>query len=428
MANILTKRLRTLGNFFFGTWMPFLYLDAGDKRKHTYDINALHMSSAVMICVEWIIKNVPTSDIAVETHKEGWEINKEHDLAVLLGTPSRWYTASQFWRATIQDYLLNGNAYWVKLRNPMNEVVELAYVNANLICPEPSMNEYALVEEYRYSPASGQQVIYKADDIVHFRFGINRKSPQEGESIFKPLLREIFMDEECAEYAAAILANTGRPAMIIYPTSDVNPLTRDQRDEIQTTIENKFSGEQRGGVIVSSEPIGIEYIGWSPSEMDLRALRNIPEERIAAICGIPSEVVGFGSGVRQTTSGTTIEEQERQAWRECIVPMQKAIAEELTRSLLPEFEVNLTNKRCCFDNQGSLVLLKDKRVEAERMRLLLDGQMITRAEARAYLGLPVMEEDDMYIEKPTRERGADIAEQYDDDQGTSDGIQGHTGN
>ena len=46
MANILTKRLRTIGNFLFGTWMPFLYLDAGDKRPHTYDLHSLHMSSA----------------------------------------------------------------------------------------------------------------------------------------------------------------------------------------------------------------------------------------------------------------------------------------------------------------------------------------------------------------------------------------------
>src|SRR3546814_12744510 len=71
--------------------------------------------------------------------------------------------------------------------------------------------------------------------------------------------------------------------------------------------------------------------------MDTGGARDVAEERVCALLGIPAAVVGFGAGLQQTKVGATMQQMSKQAWENGVLPFCRLAADELTRSLLPQF-------------------------------------------------------------------------------------------
>jgi hypothetical protein len=61
---------------------------------------------------------------------------------------------------------------------------------------------------------------------------------------------------------------------------------------------------------------------------------------VSAALAIPAAVIGFGTGLQQTKVGATMREMVKLAWQGGIEPNQAIMADELDRSLLPEFQAN----------------------------------------------------------------------------------------
>src|SRR5260370_3396111 len=86
-----------------------------------------------------------------------------------------------------------------------------------------------------------------------------------------------------------------------------------------------------------SKPTNIVQFGFSAGEMGLGAIRDIPEERVTAVLGIPAAVVGFGTGLQTAKVGATMSELRDQAYENCIIPTQRLVADELSVQMLPDF-------------------------------------------------------------------------------------------
>src|SRR5690606_31997656 len=98
---------------------------------------------------------------------------------------------------------LDGNAYWVKVKNEAGGVLELWYVPHWLIEPKATRDStgQTFITHYEYR-VDGQVLAVERDEIVHFRYGLDPHNPRKGMSPLASVLREVFTDDEAANFSA----------------------------------------------------------------------------------------------------------------------------------------------------------------------------------------------------------------------------------
>jgi hypothetical protein len=100
-------------------------------------------------------------------------------------------------------------------------------------------------------------------------------------------------------------------------------------------------------------PMEAKLLQYNLQGFDVGPIRDISEERVCAALAIPAAVIGFGTGLQQTKVGATMREMVKLAWQGGIEPNQAIMADELDRSLLPEFQKNTDLFRTHFDTSRS---------------------------------------------------------------------------
>lgn len=355
-------------------------------------------SSVVVAPVLWAARTFPEAPLALWRRTPEGEMERvgEHPLLDLVEYPNPFYSGPLLWMATVVDYMVSGNAYWAKVRDRRGKVAELWYIPASLIEPVRPIDGSAYISHYEYR-AGAQIVRLEPADVIHFRFGIDPNNTAKGLSPLASLLREIFTDDEAANFTASLLRNLGVPGVVIAPKDPDQEIPEEEAEAIKLKWKQRFGGDNRGEPLVLGGPVQVMPLGFSPGEMDLKALRRIPEERVTAVLGVPAIVAGLGAGLDRSTFANYAEAREA-AYESLIIPMQRLLAAELQTQLLPEFEQDYRSFRVGFDLSNVRVLQEDVNRAAERWAVLVRNGIATRGEARAAFGLPVDDEvDDVYL-------------------------------
>ena len=355
------------------------------KRDYKAEVRDLMLNSAFGATVNWMIRVFPEAPLIVQEAEEDgeWTPVPGHALSALVRRPNRFYSGAELWMATLIDLITSGNAYWLKVRPSGDDNVppgELWWAPASMIEPKAGRegsDEDQFIEYYDYSP-NGQTQRIARSDVVHFRWGIDPDDPRRGRSPSSSLLREVFTDDEAANFAAALVVNSGIPSFVVTPDGGDVEMGEPERKEAEERWNQKFGGDKRGSVLISSGKIKVEKVAFSPDEMSFSALRNIPEERITAVLGIPAAVVGLGSGLEQTKVGATMRELREMAYESAIVPTQRILGDQLTVQLLPDFEGPDTEHQVAFDLRHVRVLQDDQDKLHGRVRENFKAGIFTR--------------------------------------------------
>lgn len=364
-------------------------------------VDAMLDTNVVMSPVNWILRNFTEAEAVVErrTADAAWERDDTNALTRLLARPNPAYGDTLLWKATVLSYCLDGNGYWQKVRNVFGEVLGYWYLPHHLVEPKwPRDDPSVFISHYEYTPASGMggTIPLRVEDVVHFRFGLDPRNTRLGMSPLKPLLREVFTDEEAATFSAAILGNMGVPGGLIAPASkDALP----QEDDVQQMKEymKTFRGENRGQWMVLGQPTDIKQFGFDPNNLMLGNLRDIAEERVCAALGIPAAVVGFGSGLQQTKVGATMRELRREAWDSGIRPMQNDMGKQLGRQALPDFVSQARRYRVRFDTSDFAASQEQETEKAKRIATLVEAGILRVDRAQEMLGLEVDPSRALYL-------------------------------
>ncbi|RYE51494.1 MAG: phage portal protein [Rhizobiaceae bacterium] len=192
---------------------------------------------------------------------------------------------------------------------------------------------------------------------------------------------------------ASLMSNGGMPGVIISPESsagNVQPLKKEQRDELRDYWDENFGGQNRGRPFIHNLPIKVQFPAYNPQQMILDKVRAIPEQRIAGAFGLPMSVLQLGSGVVNSNSRANKSDDRKQAYESCIIPTSKALASELTRALLSEFG-DITSSRVWFDTSDVSCLEGDENELAKILVLASGGPYMTPNEARKRAGLKPIE-------------------------------------
>ncbi|MBS3927082.1 MAG: phage portal protein [Sphingomonadales bacterium] len=366
-------------------------------------------SSTVVAPLEWIGRNFPAA-VPTLWKVEGDEEEKQpdHPMLRLLARPNPYYSGATNWAAVIADWFVDGNGYMIVIRDRGGTPRELWWTPANVMEPKGTATEF--ITHYEYKP-NGIAIRLEPDEVIHFRNGVDPENPRKGRSPLKSVLREVFTDDEAANFTAQLLKNMGVPGLVISPDGDYT-LTDEEAAAAKEHVQANFTGDKRGEPLVTSGKTRVQPFGFSPKELDLKDLRRIPEERVTAVLGVPAIVAGLGAGLDRSTFANFSEAREA-AYEECIIPTQGLIAEEIRFQLLPMFEDDPYLWRFAFDTSGIRVLQEDKDKLSERMGREVKDGVRTVAEARRALGLDAEESDEVYlrpysaIEVPQGERAVD---------------------
>ncbi len=345
-------------------------------------------SSVVTAPVQWLQRAITEAPLVIET-KVGDEIKRtdEHDFLALIEKPNGFYSGDQLMWATVFSWCTAGNAYWFKVRDAGGRVRELWYAPHWLVEPKHPDDGSAFISHYEYRPGGLTPMRLDIEDVVHLRHGIDPRNARKGLSPLHGAIREIFTDIEASNFSASLLKNSGVPGVVISPDGGVMGL-EDDIASLKKMFVEAFTGDRRGEPLVMGSKTQVQQFGFNPQQMDMSVTRNVAEERVCACLGLPAAVVGFGSGLEQTKVGATMGELRRLAWTNGVIPAQRSIAKELTRSLLPDFR-GADNSKVVFDTTDVAALEEDLNTRAARMGQMVNGGVITVAEAREEMGFDV---------------------------------------
>ena len=364
-------------------------------------------ANVVMAPVMWIMRTFPDAVARVERHEgdSKWTFVDRHDVARLIRKPNDWYNGDALWQATVLSYTLNGNAYWQKVRNGFGQVVQLWYRPHWCIKPHSPLDGSAFIDYYDYDTGRGIQRLLPRD-VVHLRFGLDPRDPRLGFAPLRTMLREMLTDMEAARFSQKILENMGIPGVVISPT--LNP-TGDsfepppgEIEKLKDYIDTAFTGNNKGKALVFAQPTTIEQFGFDPAKLTLAEIRDGAEERVCAVLGLPSSVVGFGSGMDQTKVGAVMSEQVKLAWKGCLFPMQRSMARQLDDQLLADFVPDYEDReRVAFDTSDAVSLKEDATELSTRVCNEVKVGILRVDRAQALLGHEVDDTQEIYLRPMT---------------------------
>lgn len=359
--------------------------------------------------VKWVQRNFNDAPLQVmDTGGKEPEAVMDHPLIAMLKRPNPYYSGTGLWAGTLYSYIVDGNGYWIKIRkqrggipwneNVSSEIEQLVYAPHWLIEPIWPADNSVFISHYRYCPG-GPVIDIDPANVVHFRNGLDPRNTRKGMSMIYSELREIFTDDEAAQFLATLLKNMGVPGLIVSPKdSGGAEMTLENADETKKMLRAMVSGDRRGETFVSSIPIDLQQFKIEQAAMDFSTIRATPEERLCAAIGIPAPVCGFGAGLETTKVGATMTEMKRMAWDNCIIPMQTVMDEQLGMSLLPELDAKATQRELKRNYKGVSALQENGKDIADRSATLVKNCIITRGEARQMNGFDSAPTDEVFIQ------------------------------
>jgi len=383
----------------YGLWV--------NRSRYDYkqEVGDPYNNSAVVAVVGWIARNFPESPVIIVKLPKG-EGDPETTIRPaetghgrmleLLERPNPYYSGVLQWMPTVVDVYCGGNAYWLKVRGPMNRVEELWWLPSWMVEPvwDPE-DPNSFIEGYAYK-VDGITYYYRREDIVHFRDGIDPRNTRKGLSRLASLYREIFTDDEAANMTASLMRNLGVPGVIMAPANTTGPTARfADPEDMKKTFMEKFGGDKRGEPMINTVPTDVKILSWSPQQMDMRSLRKIPEERISAVMGVAAIVAGLGAGLDRSTFAN-FGEARKAAYQEAVIPGHRLFAADLEVQLLPEFG-DTRGLDVRFDWTKASAMQEAASEVWKRAQDAATKGLLTRASFKRMVGLPVDKDDDIYL-------------------------------
>ena len=401
MSNFLSKSVKRLGQMLHGgTYGGFIGFLGNQRGRVNYakEVGNLLDASVVMAPVQWVQRAVPEATLVVKRKKSKGivDIVDDHPMIDLIQKPNPFYADIVLWWGIVLSLLLDGNAYLLIVRNGYRTPTELWYVPHWMMDPRRRPRSNNFIDYYRYSPGGGYAPIeIDPEDVVHVRHGINPRNLMKGVAPLDSAIREIFMDNEASAFVSALLKNMGVPGVVISPKGGAMAAPGDV-EATKAWFQESFGGDNRGRPLVMGAPTEVSPYGFNPQQMNMSESRDVAEERICALLGIPAAVVGFGAGLQSTKVGATMEEMRKLAWHNGVLPLLRLISDELQRSLLPMFG-NSKGLSVDWDTDDVKALQEDEDKKAERWSKLAAGGLVKISEAREAFGLDVDDSHQIYL-------------------------------
>lgn len=385
----------------FPTWADFdqavnqlLIGFRGTERDYATAVGDLTKSSIMMAAVTAVGSSISEAELQVRKFEDKQEITIDnHAMVRLWERPNPFYDSPTMLKAISTSWVIADNAYLLKERNGAGKVVELWYEphdTIRAVYPADG-REYITNYEIHRGP---DWIPVPVEDVIHFRNGLDPANPRYGLASTPAVFREIFGDNESANWYANLMANDAGFRYFLSIDNKAGELGQEDINNIKKLLMAQVKGDKKftPPIITNAEPKKLQF---SPNELDLRKQRYLAEERFCAVKHIPGVCLEFGSAGEHSIYNNVAQAQERFT-EHYLAPFWKHIAATLTLSLLPEFDDN-PEHYVYYDTSDVKALQEDEDKKHERFAKDYAAGGITRAEFRRAIGLDATEADNVYF-------------------------------
>lgn len=385
----------------FPTWADFdqavnqlLIGFKGTERDYASAVGDLTHSSIMMAAVTAVGSSASEAELQVRTFQNKQEIIiDEHPMIQLWDRPNDFYDSSTMLKALAASWVIADNAYILKERNDEGRVKELWYESHDTIravYPKDG-SEFISYYEIKRGP---DWVPRPVTDVIHFRNGLDPANPRYGLASTPAIFRELFGDNESANWYANLMANDAGFRYFLSIDNKAGELGQEDINNIKKLLMAQITGDKKftPPIITNAEPKKLQF---SPQELDLRVQRYLAEERFCAVKNIPGIVMEFGSAGEHAIYNN-VDQGQKRFTQNYLAPFWKHIAATLTLTLLRDFDNDPTHY-AFYDYSDVKAVQEDENKRHKRIGEDYQFGLITRAEGRRAIGLDATDADNVYF-------------------------------
>ena len=328
-----------------------------------------------------------------------WVRVDDSPAADLINNPNPHIETEMLWTYEVAAIASYGSAFYHIVRNGLGEPVQLWPLYPAFMSPHTPKDGSQFLSHWEYKiPGSYAPVKIPVTDVVQRRWKMDRNDHRKGEAPLKSILMEVLQDDEASMFSTSLLTNLGVPGVILSPTDPSDPGPSDPAAVAQM-FKSKFGGTNRGEPFVSSNSLKVDMVSFSPEQMDLTALRRVPEERISAVLGWPAILSNLGAGLTSTSGTGEAGTLRENATESTLVPMWRLAGKQWTRQLLYDDAYGGADpsKQLRFDLSQVRSLQGDEDKLVARMDVAVKGGWATVAEGRRAIGLDVEPQHEVFL-------------------------------
>lgn len=325
---------------------------------------------AVRRVIEYIASNV--SQLALGLYERGADGERRqigaHAAVELLHEPNTFTPPKLFLFDVAIQFLVNDNAYVLKIRDPDGQVRGLMTIPSGRV-GLVGQSLYA-VDAYRVWDSRGLQIEpdFDPSDVIHWR-GHDPQEPRRGFSKLETL-REVLAEEAASQAANTELLNSGlaQPGWISRPL-EAPPLSEPAARRFEENAASRLKEANRRWPMFE-EGMELHPFGVSPKDAEMRSFREFAGEEVASLFGMKA--------IPPTTP-----EERNQFYNDVLAPLCERFAEAFDLGLLKQ-EYLESDLYFSFD-------LDEKLNGDERLKALVSATgrpVLLTDEARAMLGKP----------------------------------------
>ena len=360
-------------------------------------------NSAVVACINVLATSFAEAPLKVYQKTEnGRQEVINHPMEILMSRPNEFISGAVLSHYLVTSLSAHGDAFLLKIKNNKGQVVQLVPLMPSYV--KVRGNERELITHYEYHAVQQSKsltpdfVELPRENVVHIRQGMDPDDHRRGFSPLRSVMRELAGDEAAGQFAVALLHNMAVPGVILSPKDDsMGGPSREEAEAIAQAFKSKFSGANRGAPMIMTGAMDVDVLSFTPEQLNLKALRRLPEERVSSVLGVPAILAGLGAGLDAATYNNTKELREFFTEQK-MIPLWSAVAAELTHQLLhTDFEDNNFNYSVNYDLDMVRALSTDRQDLVKTMNSGVQGGFVTIGEARSSLGLDNDDSHNVYL-------------------------------
>jgi HK97 family phage portal protein len=266
---------------------------------------------------EFVVKRRPTDPTDVG------EI--DFMLKKLFEMPNPYQDWAEFISLMVIDFLLVGNAYWVKWKASGDRPTALYRMPPPFVRIVPDQFGPA---KYLYKlPMMQDEIEFTPDKVMHLRRP-NPHSPYYGVGLVKGGARVVDMEIALTNTSARYYENRAMPSGVV---ASERRVPRDVFNKLKAQLRSFYTGSQNSGSLMVLEA-GLKWTSVSPSAQDalFAQMGGWSRDRILAMFNMNKKLLGIAD---DPTDSTTIADWQRLFDQKTMIPLLNKLAGAISRGL-----------------------------------------------------------------------------------------------
>jgi HK97 family phage portal protein len=307
-----------------------------------------------------------------------------HPVQELLARPNMSQGRAELFEALFAQILLTGNGYLEAVADE-GLPAEMHVLRSDRMSLIPGKTGWPVAYEYNLG---GRKVRFPVTEGLSTVCHIKSFHPQDdhyGFSAMQAAANAVDVHNAASRWSKALLDNAARPSgAIIYKGSEGQAqLTNDQYTRLVDEMESQHQGARNAGRPMLLEG-GLDWkpMGFSPSDMEFQKTKEAAAREIALAFGVPPMLMGIPGDATYANYA----EAHRAFYRLTVLPLARKVTEAVS-AWLDGFEG--AGVAVSPDPDGVPALAAERDALWNRVGA---AEFLSRAEKRAFLGLPIEDE------------------------------------